>query len=284
MPTRYLYIRFSFVLLFTALFLTAKSQSNAPQNPNDFRVMLESGTAVFLETNNEMSTKYLEFGMNICLYLKFPVKVNGFVILPAGTPAFCRISRLEKPSGFGKAGLLEIEPLYLQNFKGDIFPIGSQAQIMSSHDRSSMANSMGLIGSSLGQLAMLKSASMPQSALPMSMPMSAPAPMPEPVAMMGSIPVYDQFSQPNALMSKNSNGPNNALNNVPNNDPMPVPPSDNGTTRSMNILNKVVGVTQVAAAIVPVVAFLIKGKHAKLPKGYIVKTQLISNTVVVVGD
>ena len=226
--------------------------------------------------------------MNICLYLRFPIKVNGVTVLPAGTPAICRISRLEKPSGFGKAGVLEIEPLYLQPFKGDILPIGSEAQIMSSRDRSNMANSMSLIGGSLGQLAMLKSASMQPSAMqmPQSMPMStptqmlasAPVPMPEPVAMMGSIPVYDQSSMPHALMSKNSNGSNNALNNVPSSDPMPVPSSDNGFTRSMNIMNKVVGVTQVAAAIIPIVAFLIKGKHAKLPKGYIIKTQLISTT------
>jgi hypothetical protein len=58
-----------------------------------------------------------------------------------------------------------------------------------------------------------------------------------------------------------------------------VPPSDNGEIRSMKLMNRIVGATQVAAAIVPVVAFLIKGKHAKLPKGYIIKTQLISNTV-----
>jgi hypothetical protein len=253
MQARYLLPRFSVIMLLIVLCLTAKSQTSAPQNAHEFRVLLESGTPLFLETNNEMSTKYLEFGMNICLYLKFPLKVNDMIVLPAGTPAFCRISRLEKPSGFGKAGILEIEPLYIQTFKGDILPIGSEAHIMSSRDRSNIASSMGLIGSSLGQLALLKSASMPA-----------------PVSMMGSIPVYDQSAQPNALMSRTD---------TPNNTSMPVPPSDNGAVRSMNIMNKVVGVTQVAAILVPVIAFLIKGKHAKLPKGYIVKTQLISNTV-----
>ena len=122
MQTLGLLNRFSFVLLFSVSFFAAKSQSNA-QNANSFRVLIEAGTPIFLETNNEMSTKYLEFGMNICLYLKFPLKVNGIEVLPAGTPAFCRISRPEKPSGFGKAGVMEIEPLYIQTFDGEIFPL-----------------------------------------------------------------------------------------------------------------------------------------------------------------
>jgi hypothetical protein len=251
------------------LYKLVNHANNKNHEANDFRFLLESGTPLFLETINDMSTKNLEFGMNICLYLKFPIKVNGIDVLPAGTPAYCRVSRLEKPSGFGKSGLVEIEPLYIQTFKGDILPIGSEAQIMTGRDRSALANSMGLMGSSLGQLAMYQSANMPMQtptyAAPPPPPSSA---MPEPVSMVGSIPVYDQSSLSNSLRVNN-----NTTSSIP------VPPSDNGEIRSMKLMNRVVGATQVAAAIVPVVAFLIKGKHAKLPKGYIIKTQLISNTV-----
>jgi hypothetical protein len=267
MQTRPLFNRFSQIVFLSVLCFTAQSQTNKNHEANNFRVLLESGTPLFLETINDMSTKNLEFGMNICLYLKFPIKVNGIDVLPAGTPAYCRVSRLEKPSGFGKSGLVEIEPLYIQTFKGDILPIGSEAQIMTGRDRSALANSMGLMGSSLGQLAMYQSANMP-----MQTPTYAPPPpsssMPEPVSMVGSIPVYDQSSLSNSLRVNN-----NTTSSIP------VPPSDNGEIRSMKLMNRIVGATQVAAAIVPVVAFLIKGKHAKLPKGYIIKTQLISNTV-----
>ena len=257
MQTNPLLSRFSLIMLLSALFFNVKSQTRKLQDDNSPRVILESGTPIFLETNNEMSTKYLEFGMNICLYLKFPLKVNDAVVLPAGTPAFCRITRLEKPSGFGKSGILEIEPLYIQTFKGDILPIGSEARLMSGAERSTLANSMSVIGSSLCQLAMYKSTTHTPSSAPM-------------------------FEQPNYNPSA-FDGQTNALmvNHI--NEPIPAAPTSNGATNGVNLLNKVAGVAQVAAIVVPIVAFLIKGKHAKLPKGYIVRTQLISNTLLPVG-
>lgn len=100
--------------------------------------LVEAGTPIYLVTHNEFSTKYIKTGMTICLYLKFPVKVEGYKVIPSGTPAYCKVTQADKPHGNGRAGYIEIEPLYIKVSPDEVLPLTGNPLVSMGRDREAL--------------------------------------------------------------------------------------------------------------------------------------------------
>jgi len=118
--------------------------------PSDL-LYLETGTPIFLETQNELDSKYLEEGKMVCLYVKYPVKVQGRTIIPAGREAYCRINRLVRPKGNGRAGILELEPMHIKTNDGQLVMLSGSPVSASGDDREILSQAISLGGSTVGQ-------------------------------------------------------------------------------------------------------------------------------------
>jgi len=87
-----------------------------------------AGTTAYLESKNDITSKHLATGMNICLYLKYPIKMGNHLLIPAGTPAICQVT-VTKPQAHGFPGAILIEPLYLESSNQEIIPLSGKVMI-----------------------------------------------------------------------------------------------------------------------------------------------------------
>ncbi|HLP95062.1 MAG TPA: hypothetical protein VK168_13555 [Saprospiraceae bacterium] len=121
-----------------------------PEPPSNL-LYLETGTPIFLETRNVLDSKYLKEGQMVCLYVKYPVKVNGRVLVPAGREAWCRINRLVRPKGNGQAGMLEIEPMHLKTNSGQMLVLTGNPAVAQANGREIMAQALSAGTGVMGQ-------------------------------------------------------------------------------------------------------------------------------------
>ena len=121
-----------------------------PEPPSNI-LYLETGTPIFLETRNVLDSKYLKEGQMVCLYVKYPVKVNGRVLVPAGREAWCRINRLVRPKGNGQAGMLEIEPMHLKTNSGQMLVLSGNPAVAQANGREIMAQALSAGTGVMGQ-------------------------------------------------------------------------------------------------------------------------------------
>lgn len=112
---------------------------------------LETGTPIFLETQNEVDSKFLEEGKMVCLYVKYPVKVQGRVVIPAGREAWCRVNRLVRPKGNGRAGILEIEPMHIMTNDGQMVVLSGNPVSAYGDDREILSQVVGMGGSAVSE-------------------------------------------------------------------------------------------------------------------------------------
>jgi hypothetical protein len=112
---------------------------------------LETGTPVFLETRNVLDSKYLKEGQMVCLYVKYPIKVNGRVLVPAGREAWCRINRLIRPKGNGQGGMLEIEPMHIKTNSGQMLVLSGNPAVAQANGREIMAQALSAGAGVVGQ-------------------------------------------------------------------------------------------------------------------------------------
>lgn len=118
--------------------------------PSDV-LFLETGTPIFLESQVELDSKYLKEGILVCLYVKFPVKVQGRVVISAGREAWCRVNKLIRPKGNGRAGELEIEPMYVKGNDGQLITLTGNPVGAYGDDREILSQAVSLGGSAVGQ-------------------------------------------------------------------------------------------------------------------------------------
>lgn len=77
---------------------------------------LPAGTEVLLETTQEVTTKGKTWaeGDRFKLAVVHDVLLGDYVVIPAGTPAYGRITWLTSKGAFGKSGKMDVELEYIQ--------------------------------------------------------------------------------------------------------------------------------------------------------------------------
>tara|TARA_B110000046_G_scaffold88676_1_gene96750 strand:+ start:2714 stop:3157 length:444 start_codon:yes stop_codon:yes gene_type:complete len=72
-------------------------------------VNLNAGTNIPLETVSMIQSDLVSVGQTIDLRVKYDVKVDGQVAIPAGSIAKGQVMRAQKAKGLGKEGFVEIQ-------------------------------------------------------------------------------------------------------------------------------------------------------------------------------
>lgn len=94
-----------FKILFPLFILTlAGFQANAkmitlPVKTNNY-VILPAGTAVFLETNQEISSSDMEIGNTVEFTVRHNVIVNGMIVIQAGSTAYGKVKQVKKRADY----------------------------------------------------------------------------------------------------------------------------------------------------------------------------------------
>ncbi len=107
-------------------------------SPNE-KVILKAGTPLQLELVNIVDTKTIQPGQIVDFRVKFDIKANNKVVIPAGAIAKGQVVRADKAKGIGKPGEIQIEiksvsavdgsQVYLSN--GTIYREGEDKQTLS---------------------------------------------------------------------------------------------------------------------------------------------------------
>lgn len=84
---------------------------NLPPGAN---AVLQEGTPVYMLTQQEMSSKHNKVGDRIELRVAEHVRVNGVIVIPAGSRGVGEITRVEKKGAFGKSGKLDARVLHVR--------------------------------------------------------------------------------------------------------------------------------------------------------------------------
>jgi hypothetical protein len=226
-------------------------------------VYLETGTPIFLETKYNLDSKFLEEGKMVCLYVKYPVKVQGRLIIPAGREAWCRINRLVRPQGNGRAGLLEIEPMHIKTNDGQLVMLTGNQVSRSGRDREILAQTLSIgTATASQQMTTIYQQQMMRRQMQMDLAYQDQQQQIQQDQMNPNqqfIPVPDPQQNTTTYGSSGSYGqaPQQGYFN----------PTVLGTAANPALM----GVATALNIISPFISIMIKGKRAKLPKGYTMK-------------
>ncbi len=114
---------FTFCLLF---FLAINSFGISSEGKGGGSVTVPVGTSIFVEIIDPISSKTYRIGDTVNCKVKYDVKVNEQLIIPAGTSAACRIKSCKKNQVGGKPGELQLEPLYTTSVDGKIIGLNGE--------------------------------------------------------------------------------------------------------------------------------------------------------------
>jgi hypothetical protein len=102
-------------------------------------VILESGVSIQLETMQPIDSKHYLEGSTIDLRLKYDVKVNNSIVIPAGTLAMGQIDKAQKAKGCGKPGLIEIKAISVNAVDGQVVQLYSSNVIREGDNKELLA-------------------------------------------------------------------------------------------------------------------------------------------------
>jgi hypothetical protein len=145
---------------------------------------LPANTRVMLAMNEEITSKRVEEGHKFSLSVTHDVTLQGFVVIPRGTPAFGEVVWRTGKGAFGKSGKMEVELRYI-DLNGRRIPITGK------YRQEGEGNTVATVGAVVavgvfGAFVTGKSARIPQGrelpaftaeALPVSFEGAAPAPV-----------------------------------------------------------------------------------------------------------
>lgn len=77
-------------------------------------IMIPQGTPIRVELKDRLSTKITQKGETFDLEVIEDIKVDGMMVIPAGTLAVGEVSRSDAKGAFGKSGKLEARILYVK--------------------------------------------------------------------------------------------------------------------------------------------------------------------------
>lgn len=160
--------------------IVAKPVSAAPAAGT----FLPANTRVVLAMNEELTSKRVEEGHKFALTVTHDVTLQGFVVIPRGTPAFGEVVWRTGKGAFGKSGKMEVELRYI-DLNGRRIPITGK------YRQEGEGNTVATVGAVVavgvfGAFVTGKSARIPQGrelpaftaeALPVSFEGATPAPV-----------------------------------------------------------------------------------------------------------
>jgi len=147
---------------------------------------LPANTEVLLSMNEELTTKggKIEIGTKFRLTVVHDVKLNGYIVIPRGTPAVGEVTWKTGKGMFGKSGKMEIDLRHI-DLNGQIIPITGHYRQEGSGNTVATVATVILVAPIAGMLVTGRSAVIPQGreleahlaeALPVTLPAgSAPA-------------------------------------------------------------------------------------------------------------
>ena len=92
----------------------------------DESVILKSGTAIYMETINEIDSKTINVGQTIDFKINKDVIVDNKVVIASGSIAKGQVIRAQKAKGLGKQGFVEIQIKTVTAVDGqDVFLTGN---------------------------------------------------------------------------------------------------------------------------------------------------------------
>lgn len=109
-----------------------------------YTIKLPAGTLVPLETTQMISTETLQVGQTVDLRVTSDVKVDGKVVIPAGSIAKGQVSRADKPKAIGKEGRLEIQIKSVRAIDGQEIPLSGGSIFREGTDKQTLAIVLGI--------------------------------------------------------------------------------------------------------------------------------------------
>lgn len=231
--------------------------------PSDV-IFLETGTPIFLETKYNLDSKFLEEGKMVCLYVKYPVKVQGRLIIPAGREAWCRINRLVRPQGNGRGGLLEIEPMHIKTNDGQLVMLTGNQVSRSGRDRDILAQTLS-IGAATASHQMTTIYQQQMMRRQMQMDLAYQDQQQQQIQQDQMNPNQQYIPVPDPQQNTTTYGSSGSYGQAPQQGYFN--PTVLGTAANPALM----GVATALNVISPFISIMIKGKRAKLPKGYTMK-------------
>jgi hypothetical protein len=154
--------------------------------PQSYQTSVPANTELVLSMNDELTTKggKIEVGTKFRLSLVNDIKLNGYVVIPRGTPAMGEVTYKTGKGMFGKSGKMEIDLRHL-DLNGQIIPITGHYRQEGSGNTVATIATVVLVAPIAGMLVTGRSATLPQGrelkayladALPVTVPVAAAAP------------------------------------------------------------------------------------------------------------
>ena len=156
-------------------------QAIAPAASLPSQMTLPANTEVLLSMNEELSTKggKIEVGTKFRLSVVQDVKLNGYIIIPRGTPAIGEVTWKTGKGMFGKSGKMEIDLRHL-DLNGQVIPLTGHYRQEGSGNTVATVATVLLVAPIAGMLVTGRSAILPQGRelkayLAESLPVALPA-------------------------------------------------------------------------------------------------------------
>ena len=109
------------------------------------QVEISSGTFIPMEVAETINSKFVSTGQPVKLKIRFDVKINDTLNIPAGTSVDGKIVKAQKAKGVGEGGFLEISAQYL-SFNGKTIPISGSPLIVEGKDKKGAAIGLTIAG------------------------------------------------------------------------------------------------------------------------------------------
>ena len=131
------------VFLFCGALLMMSFAMTGPVTP--ITIQLPAGTRVTLETTRIISSETLQIGQMVDFKVTSDVKVNGNVVIPAGSLATGQVMRTDKPKALGKQGKIEIEIKSVKAVDGQDIPLSGSPLFREGEDKQTLAIVLGVL-------------------------------------------------------------------------------------------------------------------------------------------
>lgn len=115
----------------------------------DGPITLKAGTAIVVETTQNLNSRNLSPGQNVNVRVKFPIKVEKKVLIAAGAPGTATVTAVKKAKGFGKAGFIELQVTTVQAVDAQQVPISGLPINVEGESRVGLAIGLAVAGAVL---------------------------------------------------------------------------------------------------------------------------------------
>ncbi len=114
-------------------------------DPEPYAVKLPAGTSIPLETTRMISSETLEAGQMVDLRVVADIKVDGKVVVAAGSMAKGQVVRSEKSRALGRQGRIEIQIKSVKSVDGQDIPLSGGSLYKEGEDKQTLAIALGIL-------------------------------------------------------------------------------------------------------------------------------------------